>query len=179
MAGVRRVLLEGRPGIGKTTLARRLVDLLRDRGVAVGGFTTKEIRDSGRRVGFAVETTAGEWAMLAHVEVPGPPRVGKYGVDLGAFERVALPSLSAAAQVVVVDEIGKMELASAPFRDRLKELLDSDRDIVATIHVHRHAFTDALKAREDLRLIHVTEASRDRLPSELAAALTEPERRSS
>src|ERR671922_1243146 len=88
-----KILLEGRPGVGKTTVARRLAEHLRAADVSLRGFTTEELREGRRRVGFAVETFAGERATLAHVDLPGPPRVSKYGVDVAAFERVALPAL--------------------------------------------------------------------------------------
>jgi nucleoside-triphosphatase len=45
--GTPRLLLEGRPGIGKTTVARRLLALLQETGVPVGGFTTGELRTGG------------------------------------------------------------------------------------------------------------------------------------
>jgi nucleoside-triphosphatase len=169
-----RLLLEGRPGIGKTTVARRLLVVLRDAGIPLGGFVTDEIRSGGRREGFAVRTVDGQRDILAHLELPGPPRVGRYGVNLPAFERVALPAMAAPQPVgvVVVDELGKMELASAAFRDAMSDLLDRDVAVVATVHVHRHPFTDALKRRPDLRVIRVTERSRDALPERLAAELT-------
>jgi nucleoside-triphosphatase len=170
-----RLLLEGRPGIGKTTVARRLLALLRDAGTPIGGFVTDEIRRGGHREGFAVHTVAGQRGVLAHVELPGPPRVGRYGVDLPAFERVALPVMAApqpvGVVVVVVDELGRMELASAAFRDAMSDLLDREVAVVATVHVHRHPFTDALKRRPDLRVVRVTERSRDALPERLAAEL--------
>jgi nucleoside-triphosphatase len=166
-----KILLEGRPGAGKTTVARRLADQLREEGVRVGGFVTGELRERGRRVGFAVETFDGERAVLAHVTLPGPPRVGRYGVDLEAFERVALPALEAAANadVVVVDELGKMELASARFRDAFSELFDASTPVVATVHAFAHPFTDGLKARTGVERHRVTRATRGALPHELAA----------
>jgi nucleoside-triphosphatase len=65
----------------------------------------------GAREGLVVEAVSGAQAVLAHVDVPGPPRAGRYGVDLAAFERVALPALRLprTGGVVVVDELGKME----------------------------------------------------------------------
>jgi nucleoside-triphosphatase len=159
-----RVLLEGRPGSGKTTLARRIGAELRDRGVVVAGFTTEEIRDRGRRVGFAVETMNGEQATLAHVDFSGPPRVGKYGVDLETFERLAVPALDVPdGAVAVVDEIGKMELASRRFRNAIESLFETDVDVVATVHVFRHPLTDALKRRDDVEVLAVTPATRDDL----------------
>jgi nucleoside-triphosphatase len=169
-----RVLVEARPGAGKTTAFRRLAELLREGGAAVAGFTTEELRERGRRTGFAVEAIDGPRETLAHVELPGPPRVGRYGVDLEAFERVALPALGASkSDVVLIDEFGKMELASAPFRSAVEELLERPVAMAATLHTARHPFTDALRSRSDVELIRLTAANRDDLPARLAALLQE------
>jgi nucleoside-triphosphatase THEP1 len=77
--GTPRLLVEGRPGIGKSPLAGRLVTLLQRAGVSVGGFTTDELRTGGRREGFVVEAVSGGRELLAHVDLPGPPRVGRDG----------------------------------------------------------------------------------------------------
>ena len=168
-----QILVEGRPGSGKTTVAARLADRLRAVRVPVRGFVTHEVRVQGVRLGFEVATLQGRKAMLAHVDFAGPPRVGKYGVDLDAFERVALPALARPPKngVVLVDELGKMELASSRFRDRVVELLAEPVHLVATIHVARHPFTDALKRRVDVERVQVTRANRDELPALLAERL--------
>jgi nucleoside-triphosphatase len=150
-----------------------VADLLREEDARVGGFVTKELRERGRRVGFGIESFDGDRATLAHVSLPGPPRVSRYGVDVAAFERVALPALEAAkrADVVVLDELGKMELASDRFCDAVSELFNAALPLVATIHVFRHPFTDALKERDDVERVRVTPKTRDALPRELAARL--------
>jgi nucleoside-triphosphatase len=167
-----RILLEGRPGSGKTTLARRIVTALRERDIPVSGFTTEEIREDRRRVGFAVETVGGERETLAHVDLPGPPRVGKYGVDLDSLERLAIPALRAApGALVVIDELGKMELASSAFRHAVEHVFASPTAVVATVHVFRHPLTDALKARSDVERLQVTAANRDDLARVLVRKL--------
>jgi nucleoside-triphosphatase len=167
-----RLLVEARPGAGKTTAFRRLASLLEESGTAASGFITEEIREKGRRVGFAVESLDGKRDTLAHVDLPGPPRVGRYGVDLEAFERVALPALREPKDgVVLIDELGKMELASDDFRAAVEELFDARVPLAATLQVARHPFTDELKRRPDVEVIRLTAANRHELPEQLAERL--------
>ncbi len=167
-----RLLVEARPGAGKTTAFRRLAELLAERGVKAAGFTTEELREGGRRVGFAVESLDGKRATLAHVDLPGPPRVGRYGVNLEAFEGIALPALRAPRSgVVLIDELGKMELASQPFRAAVDELFERPLAVAATVHTARHPFTDRLKRDRGVEVIRLRAANRDSLPAELADRL--------
>jgi nucleoside-triphosphatase len=169
---VPRLLVEARPGAGKTTALRRLAALLGERGVPLAGFTTEEMREQGRRLGFAVESLDGRRATLAHVEFPGPPRVGRYGVDVEAFERIALPALRAPPEgMLLIDELGKMELASERFARAVEALLEEPVALAATVHVARHPFTDRLRRRPDVELIRLTAANRDQLPAQLAERL--------
>jgi nucleoside-triphosphatase len=172
-AGRARLLVEGRPGAGKTTAIGRLSQLLRDADIPLCGFLTKELRQGRSRVGFEIETFDGERGVLAHVKLPGPPRVGRYGVDLQAFERVALPAVRRQRKecVVLIDELGKMELASSRFREAVVRLFDQSVPIVATVQMSRHPITDALKRRPDVETLRLTADNRDRLPRELAERL--------
>jgi nucleoside-triphosphatase len=165
-------LIEARPGAGKTTALRRLAELLRRRGVTLAGFFTEEIREEGSRVGFSIETFRGRRGTLAHVECPGHPRVGRYGVALAEFERLALPALRVPADAVLIDELGKMELASDAFRSAVASLLDGRTPLVATVHASRHPFTDRIKSRPDAEVVQLTRANRDELPGLLAERLS-------
>jgi nucleoside-triphosphatase len=171
-----RLLIEARPGAGKTTAIGRLADRLREDGVPLRGFLTRELRERGRRVGFEIETFSGERGLLAHVDIKGSPRVSRYGVDIEEFERLALPELDSppSAGAVLVDELGKMELASERFRDAVLALMEAPVPVVATVHTARHPFTDELKRRKDVTIVRLTAAHRDRLPEELAKRLRDP-----
>jgi len=116
----RHILLVGLPGSGKTTIARRAIELLRGRGTRVWGFWTGEIREAGNRRGFDIESVSGTHAVMADVDFRQRPKVSKYGVDVAAVDTVAVAEINRAVgagqrgAVLVIDEIGKMELMSPP-----------------------------------------------------------------
>jgi nucleoside-triphosphatase THEP1 len=97
-------------------------------------------------------------------------------VDVEALEAVGVATLeetAAGAKLVIVDEIGKMELLSRRFREAVLRALGGGRPVLASIMLSRHPFADALKARDDVRLIHVTPEIRDRALNEAVAAVRE------
>jgi nucleoside-triphosphatase len=113
--------------------------------------------------------------LLAHVELAGPPRVGRYGVNLEAFEALALPAISwrsGEQRVFLVDELGKMELASEPFGAAVSVLFAEPVAVVATVQQKPHPFVTRLKRRSEVKTFQLTAATRERLPSEIAARLT-------
>jgi nucleoside-triphosphatase len=157
---VARLLLTGPPGAGKTTLATKVIGELRQRGEALAGFTTAEVRRGGRRTGFVVVGMGGLERTLAVRGGPGP-RVGAYGVDLAAFEEVALLELESGLELgstIVVDEIGKMELLSGRFRDIVSDVFESPR-VLATVGVHRDPLLDDLRKRSDVLVFSVQRAA--------------------
>ncbi len=168
-----KILLSGRPGVGKTMIVRKVIDS--DLPIA-GGFFTGEIRERGRRVGFRVkDALTGDEGILAHVGCKGPARVGKYGVDVSSFERIGVAAMERSMDrdgCVVIDEIGKMELFSNKFRAVVEEIMDSRDSVLATIPVYRNPFLNTLRQRSDVKLIEVTVSNRDALPDRLIEMLT-------
>ncbi len=168
----KNILITGLPGSGKTTLIQKLAEDLRECGPA--GFYTEEIRSLGIRKGFKLTSldrkTTGR---LAHVDLEGPHRVGKYGVDLEGFERflVSLTLLDRSSHIVIIDEIGKMECLSAKFRDLVASLLDSPAPVIATIALKAGGFISEVKHRPGILLYELTERNRDALMPEIAGLI--------
>jgi nucleoside-triphosphatase len=165
---IQKVLLTGRPGSGKTTLIKRVLDELPQR---CGGFYTEEIRDHGTRVGFKVVALEGGEAVFAHVDFTTPERVGKYGLDLSALEAVGVNAIRQAVRaerLIVIDEIGPMEIRSVAFREAVGDALDSELAILATIFLRFMPFTNAIKSRPDVELVEIRPNNRERLVSQLS-----------
>jgi nucleoside-triphosphatase len=160
------LLLTGRPGVGKTTVIRAVADRL---GRRAGGFYTEEIREQGRRTGFRLVALDGPTGILAAVNVSSRYRVGRYRVCIDDLESIGVESMWRAlaqpeAAVVIVDEIGKMELFSAAFREAVSAALDSAKPVVATIMAGSQPWVDTVKTRPAITLVEVTLDNRQELP---------------
>lgn len=172
----RALLLTGRPGIGKTTVIRAVADRLGER---AGGFYTEEIRSAGGRKGFRLVTLDGQEAVMAHVDLRGRgrPRVSRYGVDVAAIERIGVAALRRAmrkGQIVVVDEIGKMELFCGPFKDVVLQAMGGPYRVVATVMGKPNPWVDGLKTMPAVTIWEVTMENRKTL-AELVIGWVEEE----
>ena len=129
------------------------------------GFYTREIRERGRRVGFAIVTLDGRRTVMAHQDIQSPYRVGRYGVDVEAIDSTAVPSLTPQGpdHVVVIDEIGKMELFSNQFRDAIMCTLNAPNPVIGTISLKGGRFIQAIKARPDATIVMVGRNNRDEM----------------
>jgi nucleoside-triphosphatase len=171
MAGL-NLLVTGRPGVGKTTLLERVLEQLRG-SLCLAGFTTAEERDpSGQRTAFRILTAEGKQAELARVGLRSTVQVGRYGVNLQAFERLALLELARRdVDLIVIDEIGKMECASERFRHAVLDALEATVSVLATLGNARLPFFLALRERPDVEVLTLTEHNRDALVASLCARL--------
>ncbi len=149
-------LLTGRPGTGKTSLIKQAVAGMRGK---AGGFYTEEMRSQGVRQGFRLVTLDGQEVILAHININSPYRVSKYGVNIDSLDRVGVSALHNAVQqcdLVVIDEIGKMELFSTDFRRAVSQMIDSGKLILGTIMLNPNPWADAIKRQPQVNLVTVT-----------------------
>ena len=158
-----KTLITGKPGVGKTTLVQKIIKRMRS--VNMAGFCTSEIRGSGSRLGFKLQGLNGECRTLAHVKIKSRHRVGKYGVDKDGFEEflATLDLLNPDVELIVIDEIGKMELFSYRFRNLVRDALRTDKQVLATIALKDNNFIREIKQWPDSHLLEVTPANCDRL----------------
>ncbi len=175
-----KILVTGRPGIGKTTLVSKLAQMLKEKGLSVGGMITYETREKGVRTGFLVEDLkTGLKSLMASVNYSSGPRVGKYVVSLMEIERVGVKAIMNAVEkdeVVIIDEIGPMELYSESFRKAVSNAFSSPKSVVATIHqgASQNSFCRSILSTSGVSTFIVTLENRNLLPKTILDKLLPP-----
>ncbi len=169
----RILLITGQPGVGKTTVLTKTVNLLKERGFSVGGMLSREVRENGVRVGFEIlDLGSQKRGWLAHINQPDGPRVGKYRVNLQDLEAIGAKAITDAIQkrdVVAIDEIGPMELFSEKFREAVNIALQSSKLVIAVVHWKAQGkLINDVKQRADAETFGVTNENRERIGQTLA-----------
>jgi len=165
------LLLTGYPGIGKTTIIRKVADSLGDR---AGGFYTEEISGPGGRQGFQLTTLAGEAVQIAHKDFKPPryPQEGRYGVDVKALEKVGVKALERAIQrnrIVIADGIDLVQLYSKQLLDVLMGGVLGNAHIVGTLMSKSHPEADAFRFVSKITLWEVERRNRDTMHERVLA----------
>jgi nucleoside-triphosphatase len=163
----KNILITGLPGVGKTTLIKKLSEELKH--FHPVGFYTEEIREGGERKGFELISLEGKRGLLSHKEINSPYRVGQYGVDIKGFEDFlgTISFFNPSAHLIMIDEIGKMECYSEKFKKLLTEILDSEKWVMATLALKGSGLIAEIKGRKDIKLFEIKQSNRDSLFSEI------------
>lgn len=172
-----KILVTGRPGVGKTTLVSKVFKSLKDKGVSAGGMITYEVREKGVRTGFIVEDLkTGLKGVMASVSQSPGPRVGKYVVNVEEIERIGVNAVENSLvcdEVVIIDEIGPMELYSNAFKKAVSKAFSSPKNIVATIHykASQNSFCRGILSTPGVKTYVVSFENRDFLSSTILSEL--------
>jgi len=164
----RLFFITGRPGVGKTTVLLNAANELKNKGYKVSGMLSREVREKGTRVGFEIiDFATDQRGWLAHVNQPSGPQVSKYKVNLHDLDQIGVKAIEKAlkdAEVVIVDEIGPMELFSSAFRQVIKDAINSHKLVLGVIHHSaRDQIIDSIKKRNDAEIVEVTIENRQLL----------------
>ncbi|MBD3229907.1 MAG: NTPase [Candidatus Lokiarchaeota archaeon] len=171
----KNIVITGRPGCGKSTLALKIKDLLEAHDYKVGGLITPEIKDGRRRKGFKIiDICKNKKGILARINQSDGPRVSKYKVNLEDLNNISTEAIRNAineCDLIIIDEIGKMELFSESFQDNVLHALNSKKIVLATMGGIKHQFVKKIKERKDIEIITLTRENRDQIFRELQSRI--------
>lgn len=172
------LFITGRPSIGKTTVLLNAANELKNKGYRIGGMLSRDVREKGTRIGFEiVNFTTGQRGWLAHVNQPTGPQVSKYRVNLNDLDQIGVEAVRSAlkdAEVVVIDEIGPMELFSSAFKQAIKDAIDSQKLVLGVIHHSAHdPIINSIKNRNDMEIFEATMENRQQLHNLLIQKATQ------
>ncbi len=165
----KNIFLTGAPSSGKTTVIKKVISGLK---LPANGFYTEEERSEDRRTGFLMKTLDGKKAYLAHQDIRSDFRIRRYGVSIHNIDSIAVPSIvPKGSNVIILDEIGKMECFSEMFKEAAVNALDSAHIVIGTITLGGDYFIKSLKYRDDIEITEVTLQNRDLLPELILSKL--------
>jgi nucleoside-triphosphatase len=109
----------------------------------IAGISTREVRERNERIGFKItDLSSNKEGWLARISEGGGPRVGRYFVASKDLEEIGVGALSRAveedARLIIVDEIGPMEMTDPAFRIAVSKILEAGRMVVATVKYGSH-----------------------------------------
>jgi nucleoside-triphosphatase len=164
----KNILLTGNPKVGKTAVIKKLIGSLPH----AGGFYTEAIYENNKRTGFKIITLDKKEIVLAHEKLKTGYKVSKYSVDIKALEDMAVPSIlecldDKTKDMIIIDEIGKMEVLSLKFQDMVVKALDSAKNIIGVVTMSDLPFVNGLRQRHDVEMVEVTTENRDTMPDKL------------
>ena len=158
------MLLSADPRVGKTKLIQELLS---------GEYSEEDVYfaisegvyDAGKRVGFTARTSSSSNPRTFATLRPGvhemPGDIAKYDLRSELWDQIAkeIESARASHKVIVVDEVGKMQLQNPAFREILETImLDPLTTLFATIPADHHtdAFIDRLVQNPRATRIHLS-----------------------
>ena len=156
-----KILITGPPRCGKSTLIVKLIEYLSNRQISVYGFLTPEVKGGINRIGFDILNikTKEREELARKGDLKTKFRVGNYYVFIEKFEKFISNFDNITFQqedLIIIDEIGKMELFSKKFQEFIIKIFSSNISIIATIGlIIKHPIKDHLINLPDVEIFNL------------------------
>lgn len=169
-----KIGLTGLPGAGKTTAVLKIIEMLKqtDDELTIGGMINEPVLKDKRIVGFSTMNLAnGDTAVFGSTKFESKFTVGNIGFDFSKLDEVGVQAIRQAineSDVIVIDEVGKIEVESQAFVDIVKEAVEAEKPMLITLHKKsRNPLLQDIRRRDDVRLLDITPTNRNLLPHKI------------
>ncbi len=180
MDDIPKIGITGMPNVGKTETLKKIIGFLEKAGYVSEGMITEAILKDDTRIGFKVaDYLTKDSKIFAHIDFEDKEHVGTYGVDTEALDEIGIPAIEKAINnedihIIIIDEIGKMEMLSERFCEAVVAALDCDKPIMITLHKKsRTPLLQDVRRRDDIRILEVTPVNRNLLPYKIEKIMKE------
>jgi nucleoside-triphosphatase len=180
MDDIPKIGITGMPSVGKTETLIKIIEKIEKSGYKIQGMITESLMEDDKRIGFYVKDwQTKERELFAHLDFDLKDKVGKYGVDLNVLEKIGVTAIEKAiydehVDIIIIDEIGKMEMLSEKFCETVIDALDSDKPILVTLHKKsRTPLLQDIRRRDDIRILEVTAVNKNLLPYKIEKIMAE------
>jgi len=175
-----KIGITGMPSVGKTQTLKKIIEKLEETGYKVQGMITEVVVEKKKTVGVAVvDWQTKEKDIFAHINFDMKNKVGEFGVDTDILDKIGVAAIEKAiddeeVNIIIIDEIGKMEMFSERFCEVVIDALDSDKPILVTLHKKsRSPLLQDVRRRDDIRILEVTNVNRNLLPYKIEKIMAE------
>ncbi len=163
------VFLTGALQVGKSTLVRRVIAALDCR---VDGYQTffvgdRSLPDKALYLRGILEPREADEGCVVVRFVDGRPAA--YADRFDALGGGRLRRAGVGAELIVMDECGRLERDAREFQAEVLRTLDGDTPVLGVVRQDAGGWTEAIHAHPKVRVMTVTEENRDALVQELLA----------
>lgn len=164
-----KILIIGPPKCGKSTLIEKLISYFKQKRIEIHGFITPEVRENQKRIGFDVRNIYSEtdYKLARKGNYDTKYNLGSYSVFIKEFEEMLddfQKEEKSEEDLIIIDEIGKMELFSHKFQNLIKELFSSSFPIIATIGLNlKHDLKEELLKNPDMTLLRLNRNNQEKV----------------
>ena len=154
-------IITGAVGEGKTAWLVRLTGLLKERGISTGGILALRLMEEGKTTGYDItDIRTGERTPFLRQTGDATVGVERFAMDEAghrAGQRALDPAANRAMDVVIIDEVGPLELKGKGWSDRITGLIHETRVIL--ILAVRKNLTEAVTDKFGIAPAAVTEVT--------------------
>ncbi len=169
---LKNIFLTGPLHIGKSTIINKVIQQWPE--WKIGGFRTRPVFDNAQKCGFIFQSFDGQEDCFAHTEMNSPDQFDVYHYDANIFETLGCSALGRSlseSDLIVMDEIGVMEIRARQFQQMIVRCLDAPVWVIGAFQQRADWFRKLLANRSDTVIFEVDSANRDELVQRIIALL--------